>query len=66
MNCIVNGEQREITEGTTVEQLIAQMGLEKSICAAEVDKNIVPRRERSSFEIQDGMSIEIVTLVGGG
>ncbi len=66
MNCIVNGEQREIEVGTSIEQLIAQMGLEKSICAAEVDKKIVPKRERSSFVIQEGMSIEIVTLVGGG
>ena len=66
MNCTVNGERRDIPEGTTIEQLIAELGLEKSICAAEVDKKIVPKRERSSFTIQDGMSIEIVTLVGGG
>ncbi len=66
MNCTVNGEQRDIPEGTTIEQLIAELGLENSICAAEVDKKIVPKRERSSFAIQDGMSIEIVTLVGGG
>jgi sulfur carrier protein len=66
MNCIVNGTPREIPTGTTIEQLIAELGLEKSICAAEVDKKIVPKRERSSFEIQDGMTIEIVTLVGGG
>lgn len=66
MNCTVNGEQRDIPEGTTIEQLIAKLGLEKSICAAEVNKKIVPKRERSSFEIQDGMTIEIVTLVGGG
>ncbi|MFG0245805.1 MAG: sulfur carrier protein ThiS [Phycisphaerales bacterium JB052] len=66
MNCTVNGEQREIPEGTTVEQLIAELGLGNSICAAEVDKKIVPKRERSAFEIQHGMTIEIVTLVGGG
>lgn len=66
MNCTVNGEQRDIPAGTTIEQLIAELGLENSICATEVDKKIVPKRERSSFQIQDGMTIEIVTLVGGG
>lgn len=66
MQCTVNGESRAIEEGTTIEQLIEQLGLAGSICAAEVDQRIVPKRERSEFEILDGMTIEIVTLVGGG
>ena len=66
MICTVNGEQRELNPGTTVEQLIEELGLAGLICASEVDKKIVPKRERSGFEIQDGMTIEIVTLVGGG
>ncbi len=66
MICTVNGEQRELQDNTTIEQLIEQLGLSGSICAAEVDKKIVPKRERSSFVIQKGQSIEIVTLVGGG
>lgn len=66
MLCTVNGQPRELPDGTTIEQLIEQLGLAGSICAAEVDKKIVPKRERSSYMIQDGQSIEIVTLVGGG
>lgn len=66
MNCTVNGQPRELAPDTTIDQLIEQLGLSGSISAAEVDKKIVPKRERSSFVIQDGQSIEIVTLVGGG
>ena len=66
MNCIVNGQTRTVPSGTTIEDLIGILGLERAICAAEVDKKIVPKRERSRFEVQDGMTIEIVTLVGGG
>ena len=66
MQCTVNGESKAIEDGTTIEQLIEQLGLAASICAAEVDKKIVPKRERSTFAIQEGMTIEIVTLVGGG
>ena len=66
MICTVNGQQREVPQGATIESLIEELGLASSICAAEVDKKIVPKRERSKFEIQDGMMIEIVTLVGGG
>ncbi len=66
MNCTVNGQHRDLPDNTTLDQLIEQLGLAGSICAAEVDQKIVPKRERSEFMIQDGMSIEIVTLVGGG
>lgn len=66
MNCIVNGQPRELPDSTTVEQLIEILGLASSICAAEVDKKIVPKRERYDTVLTDGQSIEIVTLVGGG
>ncbi len=66
MICIVNGESRELPEQTTVDDLIEILGLSASICAAEVDKKIVPKRERSETVLTDGQTIEIVTLVGGG
>ena len=61
-----NGETHELPEGTTVEELIVKLGLASSICAAEVNKAVVPRADRSSRALADGDSVEIVTLVGGG
>lgn len=66
MNCTVNGQSRELPDNITVEELIEILGLAGSICAAEVDKKIVPKRERSETVLVDGQTIEIVTLVGGG
>ena len=66
MICTVNAQPKELPEGTTVEGLIELLGLGSSICAAEVDKKIVPKRERSETVLKEGQSIEIVTLVGGG
>ena len=66
MICTVNGESKELPNETTVQGLIDILGLAEAICAAEVDKKIVPKRERSLVILQDGQSIEIVTLVGGG
>ena len=66
MICTVNGESKELPNETTVQGLIDILGLAEAICAAEVDKKIVPKRERSEVILQDGQSIEIVTLVGGG
>lgn len=61
-----NGAPHELPDGTTVEGLIAHLGLAASICAAEVNESVVPRRERDQRELRDGDTVEIVTLVGGG
>jgi sulfur carrier protein len=56
----------ELPEGTTVAQLIDRLGLSDAICAAEIDRELVPRRARAEREILDGQRVEVVTLVGGG
>ncbi len=66
MHVTVNGEPREITPGTTVGDLLVELKLDKAICAAEINKTVVPRAQRDSRELAEGDSIEIVTLVGGG
>lgn len=66
MQCIVNGEPMELPEHTTVSGLIEILGLSDAICAAEVDRELVPRRERGERVLRAGERVEVVTLVGGG
>jgi sulfur carrier protein len=66
MEITVNGETREVPENCTVEALIDDLGLAKAICAAEVNKTVVPRAERGARVLAAGDRVEIVTLVGGG
>lgn len=66
MNCIVNGEARELPEGITVHGLIELLGMGDGICAAEVDQKLVPKRERADVVLVDGQRVEIVSLIGGG
>jgi len=66
MRCTVNGEMQDLPDDLTVSGLIAKMGLSDAICAAEIDKELVPKRERDGRAICDGQTVEIVTLVGGG
>lgn len=66
MQITVNGESREIDPGTTVEALIAQLGLDKAITAAEVNKQLVRKPDRDTHTLAEGDTVEIVTLVGGG
>lgn len=66
MKCIVNGEEHEIPEHTSVEALIERVGLGDAVCAAEVDRRTVPKRERGKVMLREGQRVEIVTLIGGG
>jgi sulfur carrier protein len=66
MNCTVNNEPRELPDHTTVADLIGLLGLSKGICAAEVNKQLIPKREHEKRVLLDGERVEIVTLVGGG
>ena len=66
MLCVVNGQPMELPEHTTVADLIARLGLSDAICAAEVDRELVPKRERAERVLVTGQRVEVVTLVGGG
>lgn len=66
MLCIVNGQPMELSEHTTVADLIVRMGLSDAVCAAEVDRRLVPKRDRSETVLRPGQAVEVVTLVGGG
>lgn len=66
MRITVNGHERDLPEGTTLSELIGRVGLAGGPCAAEVNEQVVPRREHDSHVLKDGDTIELVTLVGGG
>lgn len=63
---IVNGEPRVIVRGTTVAQLLVELGVTPRHCAVEVNLELVPRAQQSEHQLVAGDCLEVVTLVGGG
>lgn len=66
MRVIVNSQPRDLSEGATLAQLIHDLGLDTAPCAAEINKTLIPKRDHSERRLQEGDTIELVTLVGGG
>jgi sulfur carrier protein len=66
MEAIVNGEPRSIRAGTTVADLLAELGLGGRRIAVEINRDIVPKSEYATRTISDGDRVEIVHFVGGG
>ena len=63
---IINGEHRRVPGGTSLAQLIAEVGLDPARVAVERNLEIVPRSTLGDVAVADGDAFEIVHFVGGG
>ena len=66
VNIHLNGEPRDVADGTTIDALLAALGIDRRRIAVERNREIVPRAEHATTPLADGDRIEIVTMVGGG
>jgi sulfur carrier protein len=66
MNVTVNGQPREVPDGTTVEALIvAETGTLRG-SAVVVDGEVVPRSSWPAYVLAAGQVVELITAVQGG
>jgi thiamine biosynthesis protein ThiS len=66
MQIELNGEPRQIDQGTTVAALLGQLELDPRFLAVEQNRELVPRAKHDAALLAEGDRIEVVTLVGGG
>ncbi|MCP9208425.1 sulfur carrier protein ThiS [Streptomyces sp. HD1123-B1] len=66
MTVSVNGEPREITEGTTLDLLVATLTRAPSGVAAAVNETVVPRGQWPLTALGEGDRVEVLTAVQGG
>lgn len=66
MQLFINGESRQVAEGSTVRQLLDELQIPATRVAVELNLEIVPKAGYAEQTLQDGDKIEIVHFVGGG
>jgi sulfur carrier protein len=66
MKIQVNGESRDVAEGSTVAALLGELGVTQPYVAVELNLEVVPRAQHQATVLRNGDRLEIVTLVGGG
>ena len=66
MKVVVNGEEKDISEGLTVEGLLNKLGIGKERVAVELNLDIVPKGRFGDTILKNGDRVEIVSFVGGG
>ena len=62
----LNGETREVPDGSSAADLIRELGLREGMVAVEVNQRVVPRDQRQQTLLRSGDRVELVTMMGGG
>jgi thiamine biosynthesis protein ThiS len=62
----VNGEERRIPAGTTIPELLSQLGVSTPRVAVERNREILPKAKYESTSLEEGDELEVVEFVGGG
>jgi len=62
----LNGEPREMPDGATVAQAVAELTVASTGIAAAVNGGVIPRGSWAATLLRPGDQIEVVTAVQGG
>ena len=62
----VNGVDRQLDEGTTLAELLAELVLDRDGIAVAVERRVVPRSQHPQTVLAEGQQVEIIRAVGGG
>lgn len=62
----INGEKKEVAAGTSVAQLLEQLGIRPGRVVVELNRDVVARDAHGRTVLQEGDAVEIVHFVGGG
>jgi sulfur carrier protein len=63
---LLNGEPREVSDGTSVGALLDATSYAQRRVAVEINREIVPKSLHAERIVHDGDRIEIVQAMGGG
>ena len=62
----VNGEDQELPDESSLEDLVARLGLQPARIAIELNRNVARRKDWAKTILREDDSVEIVHFVGGG
>lgn len=66
MVVVINGENKQITSGVTLLELLKELELDPRAVVVEHNRRIVRRAGLADVTVADGDAIELVHFVGGG
>ena len=66
MHVTLNGAPRELSDGSTIQDVVKSLGLQEKQVAVEHNRSILKREQWNETAVAEGDQLEIVHFVGGG
>jgi thiamine biosynthesis protein ThiS len=66
MRITVNGEDMEVRERLSVEELLTQLGVPRAFMAVALNREVMRKSTYASTALAEGDRVEIVRPMGGG
>ena len=66
MTLIINGETKEFSDNSTLQNIITNLQIEDKVMAAAVNMTIVKKDDWNNFIPKNDDKIELLQFVGGG
>ena len=66
MTLIINGETKEFSDNSTLQNIITNLQIEVKVMAAAVNMTIVKKDDWNNFIPKNDDKIELLQFVGGG
>jgi sulfur carrier protein len=66
MEIILNGVATQVSQRSSIEDLLAEIGVPSERIAIELNQEVIPKSEYSSRQLHAADRIEIIQAVGGG
>jgi len=63
---VVNGDEKNIEDQTTISKFLIDIGIEPTKVAVERNRFIVPKSTYEEVALENGDELEIVHFIGGG
>jgi sulfur carrier protein len=66
MKIIVNGQEKEVNNNTTLKSIISELQIEDKVMASAVNMKIVKKEDWDNYIVKDDDKLELLEFVGGG
>ena len=66
ISIILNGNNKQISNDTSISQLLENLDLSGKRLAVEINQQIIPRSSFGSHKLEEQDKVEIVQAIGGG
>ena len=66
MEIRLNGENRQVTDGISVQALIDELNVPSRAMAIAVNRHVVTKAQWAEHALQQGDVVELVRAIGGG